>query len=486
MHCNGIDYNLELDQIALSCKNMNEIYIIDHSTTTLEASGHSGGNSGMGGDILYRWGNPEAYRAGTNSDQQLFGQHDVQWIESYRPHAVELIVFNNGNGRDTLYSSVDIIAPPENNGTYIKNAGEPFGPSNTSWSWDIGTDMYAPSISGVERLPNGNTFITYGTQGTFIEVNIAGDIVWKYISPINSGNVLNKGESIFANNGNKVFKVRRYDMNHDAFRDKILIPGDYIETWSDLCPDEESIPWDKDGDGCLDDTDLDTVTDNLDLCDGFDDFIDLDNDMIPDGCDSLIDSDDDGVSDGIDLCEGYDDYIDLDNDSIPDSCDQLVDSDNDSIADNDDLCNGYDDSVDVDNDSVHDGCDDLVDSDFDGVADEIDLCPNSLTHFGEEVVDGNGCSTYQIDTDMDGTSDAEDICPGGNDSIDLDLDSIPDYCDESVESYNDENNASITNDDSEKETVESGTDYSTTDYLYIAFFVFIIAGSIIFLYSKRK
>ena len=486
MHCNGIDYNLELDQIALSCKNMNEIYIIDHSTTTLEASGHSGGNSGMGGDILYRWGNPEAYRAGTNSDQQLFGQHDVQWIESDRPHAGELIVFNNGNGRDTLYSSVDIIAPPENNGTYIKNAGEPFGPSNISWSWDIGTDMYAPSISGVERLPNGNTLITYGTQGTFIEVNIEGDIVWKYISPINSGNVLNQGDSIFANNGNKVFKVRRYDMNHDAFSDKILTPGDYIETWSDLCQDEESIPWDKDGDGCLDDTDLDTVTDDLDLCDGFDDLIDLDKDMIPDGCDSLIDSDDDGVSDEIDLCEGYDDNVDLDNDSIPDSCDQLVDSDNDSIADNDDLCNGYDDSVDVDNDSVPDGCDDLIDSDFDGVADEIDLCPNSLINFGEEVVDSDGCSTYQIDTDMDGTSDAEDICPGGNDSIDLDLNLIPDYCDESDESYNDENNASVTNDDSERETVESGTDYSTTDYLYIASIVFIIAGSIIFLYNKRK
>lgn len=486
MHCNGIDYNLELDQIALSCKNMNEIYIIDHSTTTLEASGHSGGNSGMGGDILYRWGNPEAYRAGTNSDQQLFGQHDVQWIESDRPHAGELIVFNNGNGRDTLYSSVDIIAPPENNGTYIKNAGEPFGPSNTSWSWDIGTDMYAPSISGVERLPNGNTLITYGTQGTFIEVNIEGDIVWKYISPINSGNVLNQGDSIFANNGNKVFKVRRYDMNHDAFSDKILTPGDYIETWSDLCQDEDSIPWDKDGDGCLDDTDLDTVTDDLDLCDGFDDLIDLDKDMIPDGCDSLIDSDDDGVSDEIDLCEGYDDNVDLDNDSIPDSCDQLVDSDNDSIADNDDLCNGYDDSVDVDNDSVPDGCDVLIDSDFDGVADEIDLCPNSLINFGEEVVDSDGCSTYQIDTDMDGTSDAEDICPGGNDSIDLDLNLIPDYCDESDESNNDENNASVTNDDSERETVESGTDYSTTDYLYIASIVFIIAGSIIFLYNKRK
>ena len=58
MHCNGLDYNSALDQIALSCRGMNEVYIIDHSTTTEEAVGHTGGNAGKGGDILYRWGNP--------------------------------------------------------------------------------------------------------------------------------------------------------------------------------------------------------------------------------------------------------------------------------------------------------------------------------------------------------------------------------------------------------------------------------------------
>ena len=72
MHTNSIDYNEEFDQILISVCNFNEIWVIDHSTTTAEAAGHTGGNSGKGGDLLYRWGNPAAYRAGTTSDQKLF------------------------------------------------------------------------------------------------------------------------------------------------------------------------------------------------------------------------------------------------------------------------------------------------------------------------------------------------------------------------------------------------------------------------------
>lgn len=43
-HINSVDYNAEHDQILLSVHNFSEIWIIDHSTTTAEAAGHSGGS----------------------------------------------------------------------------------------------------------------------------------------------------------------------------------------------------------------------------------------------------------------------------------------------------------------------------------------------------------------------------------------------------------------------------------------------------------
>ena len=45
-HINAIDYNEELDQILLSSCRLNEIWVIDHSTSTEEAKGHTGGRYG--------------------------------------------------------------------------------------------------------------------------------------------------------------------------------------------------------------------------------------------------------------------------------------------------------------------------------------------------------------------------------------------------------------------------------------------------------
>ena len=57
LHFNGIDYHPDFDQIILSVHNFSEFWIIDHSTTTMEAETSSGGIYDQGGDLLYRWGN---------------------------------------------------------------------------------------------------------------------------------------------------------------------------------------------------------------------------------------------------------------------------------------------------------------------------------------------------------------------------------------------------------------------------------------------
>ena len=429
LHCNGIDYNQQLDQIAISCKNTNEIYIIDHSTTTAEAAGHTGGNSGMGGDILYRYGNPESYQRGTPDDQTLFAQHDVQWIDEDFIDGGKLMIFNNGNGRDMLYSSVDVIDTPVNGTIYDIGHMAAFGPNNLSWTWDIGTEMYSSAISGSSRLANGNTLITFGMQGTLIEVDYEGNIVWKYISPINNLGIINQGDSIFSGNGNKVFKVSRHSPMDPALKGRELIPGEYIENWQDECPEEESLPFDVDGDGCLDDNDDDGVVDLQDLCPGFDDSVDVDVDQVPDACDDLIDSDGDLVSDDTDLCQGFDDRIDLDNDSIPDGCDDIIDSDNDGVSDSNDLCLNYNDSIDEDMDSIPDGCDDIIDSDNDGVSNLIDVCP-STEQTNLTLVDAYGCAAYQVDTDNDGINNQEDVCEGFDDNNDTNQNGIPDDCEE--------------------------------------------------------
>ena len=80
-----------------------------------------------------------------------------------------------------------------------------------------------------------------------------------------------------------MFKVERYDAYHPALKSRVLTAGEYIENWEDQCPDDQLVIYDSDGDGCIDDADNDGVTDLHDLCANYDDRVDLDNDMIPDG-----------------------------------------------------------------------------------------------------------------------------------------------------------------------------------------------------------
>jgi Arylsulfotransferase (ASST) len=187
-HFNGVAYNPEFDQIMVSVHSFSEFWIIDHSTTTPEAASHHGGKSGKGGDLLYRWGNPRTYRGGTKADQRLFSQHNAHWIPPGQPGEGHVLVFNNGSKRpDGTYSSVDeLILPVDTQGHYAYKPGTPYGPDKAVWSYTAPkkTDFYSFFISGAQRLPNGNTLICSGANGTIIEVTPDKETVWKYVNPV--------------------------------------------------------------------------------------------------------------------------------------------------------------------------------------------------------------------------------------------------------------------------------------------------------------
>ncbi len=184
MHVNAIDYNEELDQIVICSRAMSELYVIDHSTTTAEAAGHTGGRWGRGGDILYRWGNPQVYGRGDVNDQIIWSAHGVIWIDPGLPGAGNIMVFNNGDHPSDIddMSSVEEILPPQSSpGVYTIDAGQAYGPVAAVWRYGDRPGFFSRFFGGAYRLPNNNTLICEGMEGRAFEVNRDGTIVWTFI-----------------------------------------------------------------------------------------------------------------------------------------------------------------------------------------------------------------------------------------------------------------------------------------------------------------
>lgn len=230
IHLNSIDYNAELDQIMVSSHNLNELWIIDHSTTTAEAAGTTGGNSGKGGDLLYRWGNPRAYGRGTPANQKFFGQHHATWLPPGHPDAGKILVFNNGLNRPgDDYSSLEIIAPViDSNGDYPVPATGAFLPTAQAWIWTapMPTDFYGQNISGVFPV-DGGFLATNGPEGRFVWIDGNEVEQWTYVSPIAMGGApVAQGTAITNNN---VFRCQHYAADFAGLEGHALVPQGEIE-----------------------------------------------------------------------------------------------------------------------------------------------------------------------------------------------------------------------------------------------------------------
>lgn len=230
LHINSVKYNAALDQVLLSCCNLCEVWIIDHGTTTAQAASHTGGRYGKGGDLLYRWGNPEAYKSGTSSDKLLFGQHDAEWIPAGQPHAGSIMVFNNGaGGAIPQHSSVDIISPPaDSNGNYDASR-LPFLPLSQTWQFTDSPpeSFFCSNGGGAQMLHNGNVLVCNAYTGDLFEVDSLKSKVWEYVCPVGNMGPIDQQASSTANS---VFRALFYPSNYPAFANRALTGGVPIET----------------------------------------------------------------------------------------------------------------------------------------------------------------------------------------------------------------------------------------------------------------
>lgn len=190
-HANSVSYDADADIILLSSATYSEIWAIDHSTSTREARGSSGGRHGCGGDLLWRFGNPQTHGAGTPDDQILYWQHDAHFIAKDLPRTGEVLIFNNGMKRSAAgtpepdqlcmgmitgaYSNVlEITLPRDSQGMFAKGRAPKL---NWSYNNDGTRGVYSPFMSGAQRLPNGNTLMCQACDKRVLEVTPEGETV---------------------------------------------------------------------------------------------------------------------------------------------------------------------------------------------------------------------------------------------------------------------------------------------------------------------
>ncbi|MBT4587641.1 MAG: aryl sulfotransferase, partial [Rhodospirillaceae bacterium] len=161
-HINSMQ-KLENGDVLISCRNNHLVAIIDHETKD------------------FSW---------SMCDMKLGHQHDATMLENGN-----ILIFVNGAhsvyGGPNFGSRIHEIDPKTKEVVWEYKGAPPY-------------TFHSPFISGMERLPNGNTLICEGQWGRLFEVTPESEIVWDYVSPYFNG------KGVPYADGNFVFRCYRY------------------------------------------------------------------------------------------------------------------------------------------------------------------------------------------------------------------------------------------------------------------------------------
>ncbi|MDR2045292.1 MAG: aryl-sulfate sulfotransferase [Clostridium sp.] len=172
------DERFHPDNIVFDARNSNILAIISKET----------------GRIVWRIGPDFRETESTRKLGWIIGQHHLHLIPKGLPGEGNLLVFDNGGHAGYGEPNPASVTGNDNAARDYSRVLE-FNPVTLEIVWQytpleagstLFTDaskFYSSYISSAQRLPNGNTLITEGSDGRLIEVTPEHEIVWEYINP---------------------------------------------------------------------------------------------------------------------------------------------------------------------------------------------------------------------------------------------------------------------------------------------------------------
>ena len=172
------DKRFHPDNIIIDCRDANIILIIEKAT----------------GNIVWKIGpyfdqTPELRKLGW-----IIGQHHAHMIPRGLPGEGNILIFDNGG-----WGGYDVPNPGSPTGVKAALRDHSrvleidpvamkivwqYTPTEAGFLAPMDCNrFYSPFISGMQRLPNGNTLITEGSDGRVFEVTKDHELVWEFISP---------------------------------------------------------------------------------------------------------------------------------------------------------------------------------------------------------------------------------------------------------------------------------------------------------------
>jgi hypothetical protein len=225
-HGNAVTYDQETQTIHFSTRMLSRITAIDYPSGTIQYNMGFGLPSMPSGDAAF-------------GDNLFSWQHAPE----LQPNG-NLLIYDNGNRRDhtdqTTGSGVSKAIE-------VSFTGDP--PSAASIVWEHTLPVYTRAIGDADRQPGGTTVIAVGAGGLIIEVDDAGNEIWRLELP----------------SGTPTWAIPRAERIPELIVDVDGdLDGDGIPNLIDLCADvADPAQLDSDGDGLSDPCDTDDDDDWL-------------------------------------------------------------------------------------------------------------------------------------------------------------------------------------------------------------------------------